>query len=148
MLNALLGALQCEHLYWADFWTIDLETYVIPWGTCSSLLSVAVIKHPDQAQLGKDWVYLLQFTLLVTAIIEGRHGRDSNWELGAETMDEGCLVVCFLAMPSFLTLTMDDTIHNGLGIPTQIYTKNNIPKCCLQTNLIDTVLDLRFPLSR
>lgn len=60
-LSTLLEALLGEHLYWADFWMIDVETYLISWGTCSCLLSVALIKCSDQEQLGED--KLIYFSL-------------------------------------------------------------------------------------
>lgn len=40
---------------------IDVETYLISWGTCSSLLYVALIKRSDQEQLGED--KLIYFSL-------------------------------------------------------------------------------------
>lgn len=133
--TVLLGALQCEHLCWASIWTIVLEMYLISWGICSILFSVTVVNHSDQKLL-EDRVYLFQHTLPVTVITEGRQGRDSSWELGAETMDEGCLVACSLATLRFLTLTMGGTVHNGLGTPTYISTENNGPQSCQQANLI------------
>ena len=66
-------------------------------------MSIIVMKHHDQKQLGKEGVYLW-LIYPESWSTEGSHGV--NLEAGADTeaMEKCCLLACFslLAQPAFL----------------------------------------------
>ena len=117
-LNYHTSCMQC----WE--WTLDCMLAGFP-----SLLSIALIKHPDQKQLGEGRVY-------------------SDLEAGAEaeTVEELCLLV---APP--VSLRNPEPPAQGQHSPqcaVHPHSQENIPQACPQASLKETFSQSRFPFRR
>ena len=75
----------------ADEWIISVNFHISGYAMCSSFFSVAVIKYSDQKPHGRERV-CLAYTPASESIAEGSQGRRSGKELGAETLEERCLL--------------------------------------------------------
>lgn len=141
-----------------DFCYHDLNTIQNPLGEEWTYFSlhVTVCQSPKAAFRG---IGLLYFILAHhRPLLRGARGDDQskNLEAGieAESMDEYCLLDCshgflgLLSHPSQECLPRGGTVHNRLGLLTQSLIMKIFPQTCMQANLMDRILQLRFSLPK
>ena len=121
------------------------------------MLSIVMIEHSDQNQLKRKGLCLFLLPDKSPSLRTeraGAQGKNLQARTEAENMEESYILAYFwrLAWVNILCNTgppaQRTTTYSGVGSPLSISSEESDPQSCLQDNLMETILQLRFLLPR